>query len=62
MVSTVLPVRDGAGFFWWVVLVAGLQVGQALRCSSHLMTRHLNKVPFHLSLGSAVPVPKFLGT
>ena len=26
----------GAGFFWWVGLVAGLQRGQALRCSSCL--------------------------
>ena len=33
----------GAGFFWWAEQVAGLQVGQALRCSSYL------------GLGSAVP-------
>ena len=35
----------GSGFFWWVGLVAGLQVGQALGCSGCL------------GLGSAVPVP-----
>ena len=40
----------GAGFFLWAGLVAGLQVGQALRCSSYL------------GLGSAVPAPMFLGT
>ena len=40
----------GAGFFWWAGLVDGLQVGQALRCSSYL------------GLESAVPAPMFLGT
>ena len=41
----------GAGelFFCWVGLMAGLQVGQALRCSSYL------------GLGSAVPAPMSLG-
>ena len=42
--------RAGAGFFWRAGLVAGLQVGQALRCSSYL------------GLGSAVPAPMVLGT
>ena len=40
----------GSGFFWWVGLVAGLQVGQALGCSGCL------------GLGSAVLVPMFLST
>ena len=40
----------GAGFSWQVGFVTGLQVGQALRCSSYL------------GLGSAVPAPMFLGT
>ena len=40
----------GAGFFWRAGLVAGLQVGRALGCSGCL------------GLGSAVPVPIFLGT
>lgn len=39
----------GAGFFWQVEFVAGLQVGQALRCSSHL------------GLGLAVPAPHVHG-
>ena len=39
----------GAGFFWWVGLMAGLQVGQALGCSGCLL------------LGSAVPVPHDCG-
>ena len=38
------------GFFSQAGLMAGLQVGQALRCSSYL------------GLGSAVSVPMFLGT
>lgn len=37
-----------AGFFWWAGLVPGLQVRQALRCSSFL------------GVGSAVPGPVFL--
>ena len=40
----------GAGFFWWAGLAAGLQEGQALRCSSYLC------------LGLAVPTPMFLLT
>ena len=40
----------GAGFSRQVGLMAELQVGQALRCSSYLV------------LGSAVPAPMFLGT
>ena len=39
----------GAGFFWCVGLVAGLQVGQTLGCSGGL------------GLGSAVPVPHVPG-
>jgi len=35
-----------AGFFWQAGLVAGLQAGWALRCSSD-----------YLGLGSAVPAP-----
>ena len=39
-----------AGFLWWAGLVPGLQVRQALRCSSYL------------GLGSAVPAPMVLST
>ena len=38
----------GAGFIWWAGLAAGLQEGQALRCSSYL--------------GFGVPHPMFLLT
>ena len=57
--STVLPVQcdrcwGGGGawdrvFFWWAGLVAGLQVGRALRCSGCL------------GLGSVVPAPHVPG-
>ena len=43
-------VGAGAWFFWWAGLITGLQVGQALRCSSYL------------GMGSAVPAPMYLGT
>ena len=43
-------VETGEGFFSRAELMAKLQVGHALKCSSHL------------GLGSAVPAPMFLGT
>ena len=45
----VLGRGPGEGSFWQAGLLAGLRVGQALRCSSYL------------GLGSAVPAPQIPG-